>query len=140
MNAFTWAILTALIWGVVPLIEKSGLAKVTPLTGLFFRSIGVVFGLIILSIFMVDYKQIKSVDLKSVALLMLGGFLASFVAQLFFYQGLKIGQVSKMVPLSGTYPLVAFVLGIIIFKESLTPLKVLGVCFISFGVWALHFK
>jgi len=57
MNAFTWAILTALIWGMVPLIEKSGLDKVTPVTGLFFRSIGVLLGLVFLSIFMVDYNQ-----------------------------------------------------------------------------------
>jgi len=70
----------------------------------------------------------------------LGGFLASIVAQMFFYQGLKIGQVSKMVPLSGTYPLVAFLLGAVIFRESITPLKVLGVSLISLGVWALHFN
>lgn len=137
MSAFGWAILAAFIWGIVPLLEKAGLAKVSPLPGLFYRCLGVVAGMLILGIFMVKPQEIKSVDARSAIFLMVGGFLASFVAQICFYSGLKIGEVSKMVPISGSYPLIAFILGIIVFGESFAPIKMLGAVLIILGIWAL---
>ena len=41
MSAFAWAVLTALIWGVVPLLEKAGLKSSDPTIGVFARSVGV---------------------------------------------------------------------------------------------------
>ena len=35
MSTFGWAILAVGIWGVVPLLEKWGLARSAPLVGLF---------------------------------------------------------------------------------------------------------
>jgi len=137
MNAVTWAVLTACVWGMVPLIEKAGLTKVTPLVGLFYRSLGVIFGLFLLGLFMVKPQEIKSVDLRSGVLLALGGFLASFVGQICFYNSLKIGNVSRVVPISGTYPLIAFILGIIFLGESITLTKLAGVVFVIAGIWAL---
>jgi len=137
MNEFTWAILAAFIWGIVPLLEKLGLAKVAPLAGLFYRCCGVLIGLFLLGAFIVKPQEIKSVDLKSILLLALGGFLASFVAQICFYNGLKIGDISKVVPISGTYPLIAFILGVLFLGESITLTKMLGVVFVILGIWAL---
>ena len=138
MPAFWIAITTAVIWGFVPLIEKLGLAKLDPMVGLFYRSIGVVIGLIILGLFMVKPDEIKSVDIKSALLVMTGGFLASFVAQILFYHALKAGEASRIVPISGSYPLITFLLGIFIMGETLTPVKFAGVLLIVLGIWALN--
>lgn len=137
MNAFVWAIIAAFIWGIVPLIEKLGLSRVSPLAGLFYRSLGVVIGIILLAAFMLKPQEIKSVDLRSATLLILGGFLASFAAQICFYNALKLGEISRVVPLSGSYPLIAFFLGIIFLAESFSPLKLAGVSFIVLGIWVL---
>jgi bacterial/archaeal transporter family protein len=137
MNAFWLAITTAVIWGFVPLIEKIGLAKIDPMVGLFYRSIGVLLGFVILVFFMVKPDELKSVDLRSALLVMTGGFLASFVAQILFYQALKIGDMSWIVPISGSYPLIAFLLGVFILGESVTPVKIAGAFLIILGLWAL---
>ncbi len=134
MNAFWWAILTAVIWGCVPLLEKSGLVKTTPFVGLFYRSLGVIIGICILSLFMVKPQELKAIDLKSASFLILGGFLASFVAQICFYHSLKVGEISRVVPVSGTYPLIAFLLGVLLLGEAMTLSKLVGVSLIVAGV------
>ena len=137
MSYYWLAVLTSVIWGIAPIFEKVGLAKVAPLTGLFYRSLGVMLGLIMLAFFMVKPEEIKSADLRSIAFIMLGGFLASFVAQILFYHSLKIGDVSKVVPISGSYPLVAFVLGVILLGEAVTPIKMAGCLCVILGIWLL---
>jgi len=137
MNAFIWAILAAIIWGIVPLLEKLGLAKAEPLAGLFYRCFGVLIGLLLLGLFILKPQEIKSVDSRSIIFLMLGGFLASFLAQICFYHGLKIGEVSRVVPVSGSYPLVAFLLGVLFLGEPINLIKAVGVLLIIAGIWAL---
>jgi len=39
MTAFLWAIITACIWGVVPIFEKTGLTRATAFAGLFYRCV-----------------------------------------------------------------------------------------------------
>ena len=137
MNYFLWAMAAACVWGVVPLIEKLGLTKVAPLTGLFYRCLGVLFGFILLGVFAIRPKDLKVVPLKSIALLVLGGFLASIVAQICFYHSLNSGEISKVVPIAGSFPLIAFVLGVFVLGESLTFVKTTGVILIISGIWAL---
>jgi bacterial/archaeal transporter family protein len=134
MNYFLWAIAAACIWGVVPLIEKLGLAKVAPVIGLFYRCLGVLLGLILLGVFAVRFEDLKVVPPKSIALLVLAGFLASIVAQICFYHSLKSGEISRVVPIAGAFPLVAFILGVVFFRESLTWMKTAGIALIVSGI------
>ena len=137
MNAFLWAILTACIWGFVPILEKFSLAKLDPYTALFYRCLGVLIGILCLGLFIVKPEQLKAVDAKTVIVLITAGFLASFLAQVTFYHALKIGEVSRVVPISGTYHLIAFILGLVIFREVLTVPKALGMGLILAGVWLI---
>jgi len=137
MNAFIWAILAAVIWGAVPLLEKLGLTKSQPLAGLFYRCLGVLIGLLLLGLFMLKPQEIKAVDSRSIIFLILGGFLASFVAQICFYNSLKIGEVSRVVPVAGAYPLITFILGVLFLGESINPVKTAGALLIIIGIWAL---
>ena len=138
MNAFWWAILTACIWGFVPIMEKFGLAKVEPFVALFYRCLGVVLGLMCLVLFVVKPVQIKSIDARAALVLVAAGFMASFLAQITFYHGLKIGEVSRVTPISGTYPLIAFILGILVLGETMTLAKLGGVVLIIAGAWLLR--
>lgn len=137
MNQFIWALLAAFIWGVVPLMEKLGLAKTEPLVGLFYRCVGVTIGCLILGIVLFKSGELKVLDKRSIILLALGGFLASIIAQICFYKGLKLGEISRIVPIAGSFPLVAFVLGLLFLGESVSLLKILGVLSIIVGIWAL---
>ncbi len=137
MNAFWWAILAALIWGITSVVEKVVLVKTEVLPGLFYRSIGVLIGMIILTAFMLRPAQIKAVDPRSALLLVAAGFMGSFIAFIAFYKGLKLGEVSLVVPVAGSFYLVSFILGILLLGEAITPLKVLAVSLITVGIWML---
>ena len=137
MNAFLWAFLAACIWGITSVIEKFVLVKIDPLPGLFYRCLGVLIGIILLGTVMLKPSQIKAVDFRSATLLIGAGFLGSFIAFIAFYKGLKLGEMSIVVPVAGSFYLVAFVLGIFILGEAITALKLLGVIFITVGIWLL---
>ncbi len=108
-----------------------------PLVGLFYRCLGVLCGLVVL-LFFLKPQQLRAVDARSVALLLTGGFIASVVAQMTFYRSLKLGDVSSVVPLSGSYPLIAFVLGVLVLGESVTVIKLFGVLLVVAGIWVLN--
>jgi len=137
MNSIAWGLCAAVVWGVVPLLEKSGLAKVAPLTGLYYRCMGIVVSSLILGFFFLKPKEIRSVDVRSASLLVASGFLASFLAQLFFYNGLKQGETSRIVPIAASYPLLTFLLGVLFFNETISVLKIAGVFLVIAGIWAL---
>jgi len=139
-EAVFWAILSAIVWGIVPILEKIGLAKIHPDTGLFLRCFGVVLGAIILVVFKFSYLKLElaSVSAKTIFFLVSSGFLASFIAQLFFYRALKLGEASVIVPVAAMYPLVAFILALIFLGEKFTLFKLLGLVFILLGIVLLR--
>ena len=138
MSAFLWALLTAGIWGVVPLMEKLGLGTVSPTAGVAVRSVGVVVGLVLFGWMLAPWSVVRTIPWSSMLLLAGGGFLASFVGQLAFYQALKVGTVSQMTPVAGAYPLVAALLGWWVLREPLTASRALGALFVVAGVWLLR--
>jgi len=84
------------------------------------------------------FKSALKADPKSMLFLFAGGILASILGQIFFYNALKQGEISKMVPIAATYPLVSFLLGLLFFGESFTILKGLGIGFVILGVFLLR--
>ena len=138
MSAFWFALLTALIWGIVPLLEKQGLAHCDPTVGVFARSAGVIAGALILGVWWSPWKALAQLSAGSFALLALGGFLASVAGQMMFYHALKIGHVSQVTPVSGIYPLVSAILAWIFFREPITATRIVGVVCIVAGVLFLR--
>lgn len=139
MKAFYFALMTAVVWGVVPVLEKMGLARIAPLSGLLIRSWGVIIGAILLSVFNKQaFRTALNAEPRTIFFLVLGGLMASIVGQIFFYNALKIGEASKVVPISGTYPLFAFLLGVIFLGEGLTVMKAAGVTFVILGLFLLR--
>ena len=139
MSAFWWAVVTACIWGVVPLMEKVGLGAATaPAVGVFVRSLGVVAGLLLFGWMGAPGAALRSLGWGSIVLLAAGGFLASVVGQLAFYHALKVGAISQVTPVAGAYPLVAALLGWIVLREPMSAPRALGVLLVVAGVLLLR--
>jgi len=139
MNAFLWAVVTAGVWGLVPLMEKTGLAgPIPPALGVMVRSLGVVIGLLLFGWPWLAGDALRTLSWRSMLLLAGGGFLASFVGQLAFYQALKTGALSQVTPVAGAYPLVAALLGWVLLREPLSGPRLLGVGFVVLGVALLR--
>ena len=135
MKPFYWALLAALTWGCVPVLEKIGLSKIPVFPGLLIRCLGVILGAIILLVWKHDVIRESLVKVTPAwGYLIAGGFLASVVGQIFFYNALKDGEASKVVPLAASYPLISFLIGVIFLAEKLTLAKVGGLLFIILGV------
>lgn len=138
MKAYLFALITACIWGIVPIMERMGLTKIQVLPGLLIRSCGVIVGAILLIIFRTQtLKAALATDTKTFLYLFGGGILASFFGQFFFYQALKNGQASKVVPLAATYPLITFLIAVFFLHEQVTFQKVMGMLLVISGVLLL---
>ncbi len=138
MSAFLWALLTACIWGVVPLMEKVGLGQGAPTSAVLVRSLGIVIGLLAFSVVQSPWQALQTMRWPSALLLMSAGFVASFVGQLAFYRALKIGELSQVTPVAGAYPLVAALCGWLLLREPFNLLRLLGVLFVVAGVALLR--
>ena len=138
MSAFLWAVVTACIWGVVPLMEKIGLGQAPATVGVMVRSLGVMAGLLVFGWVWSPWAALQSLRWSSILLLTSGGFLASFVGQLVFYQALRSGAISQVTPVAGAYPLVAALLGWIVLREPLTMTRGVGVVCVVIGVLLLR--
>lgn len=138
-SAFVWALLAACCWGVAPVVEKLGLrGSGDPVVGVFVRSIGVFAGTIGLAIFTPKLtERLKHFDGMNWTLLVLGGLMASILGQIFFYRALKAGEVSRVTPIGASYPVLAFLLGVLFLGESLTWTKGAGLLLVMTGVYLL---
>ena len=140
MDAFGWALVTAGIWGMVPVLEKIGLSlgAMPASVAVLVRSVGVLVGLVVCTIVWQPWAALRAVPWRAGLLLAAGGLLASFVGQLAFYQALRVGAVSRITPVAGAYPLVAALTGWLILREPFTPGRALGVFLVVAGVWLLR--
>lgn len=140
MSWFTNAALAALCWGFAPFFEKVGLRSVQdPSVGVFVRSAGVIVGTLCLAPFFPNLgEHIRAIPPRQIVFLIIGGILASVIGQAFFYRALKVGEVSRAVSVGASYPVVACILGLLIWKEPLTLSKGLGVTLVLIGIGLLR--
>jgi transporter family protein len=133
-HGFLFALLTALLWGIAPVFEKSALLKISPLAGVTLRSISiaVIFSVIILS---GGYqKELFRIDSKTFALIVCGGIISGLIGQWTYFHALKYWKASRVVPIVGIYPLFAFIFSLTFLGERLTIEKGIGVFLVVLGI------
>lgn len=135
MKVLLLLILTAALWGATPIIEKIGLAKAQPLTGVTVRSLAVVITLILYLLFTGKLKETLTVDLKTIIIFSISGILAGLIGMITYFAALRAGATSEIVPIAATYPLVTAVLSVLILGEQITPFRILGTILIVIGIW-----
>ena len=128
-------IVTALLWGITPIIEKIGLAKVDPFIGVTIRSSIVTVGLFILTFLLGKGRALMEVDGKSFLIFGTSGVMAGLLGMWTYYTALKLEATSKIVPIAACYPLVTVLFSIFILREGVTFSRVVGTALIVSGVW-----
>jgi len=134
VNWIWFAILTVLCWGSAPIFEKVGIAKMSPLVAVTVRSVIISLILVMAVLFSGEASAISKIDSRSLVYIAIGGILAGLLGQTFYFYALKSGESSRVVPIAGTYPLVAAILGITLLGETLTLHKTIGVILIVGGI------
>ncbi len=128
-------IITALLWGTTPIIEKIGLAKVDPLVGVTIRSTIVTVALFMLTFLLGKGKALIELDGKSILIFGASGMMAGLLGMWTYYMALKMEATSKIVPIAACYPLVTALLSILILKEGVTFSRIIGTALIVSGIW-----
>lgn len=140
MREFVLAIITAFIWGFVPIIEKIGLSSKTaePIASVIYRTVGTfvfsIGALVFLFFSAGGINSLKNMDTRTILILVIAGGLASVFGQTFFYMALKSKDASVVTPIAGTFPLVTFIFGVLLLGEAITLPKVIGILLIVSGV------
>lgn len=132
---FLLIILTTLLWGSTPIIEKIGLVKLDPIVGITIRSLIVTIALLILIFLSGKYRELMDVDGKSLLIFSASGLMAGLFGMWTYYTALKQWPTSKIVPISASYPLVTLILSASIFKEGLNISRTIGTVLIVLGIW-----
>ena len=135
IQVFILLIITIILWGSTPIIEKMGLQTTEPFRGLVIRSLFVAFVLISVCFVAGKWSEVLDTPLKDKVLFSFSGLLAGLLGMLTYFLALKIIPVSKAVPIAASYPFVAAILGVVILGENITLLRVMGTLFIIAGVW-----
>ena len=131
-------IVTAVLWGSTPVLEKIGLGKTDPLTGVTIRSIAVTVALVIYVLLAGKTRALLQTDLKTVAIFSITGLMAGALAMVTYFFALKKGATSQIVPIAAAYPLVSALLSVIILGEHVTVLRLAGTVFIIAGIWLVQ--
>jgi transporter family protein len=128
-------VVTTLLWGVTPILEKIGLTKVDPVVGITIRSTVAAVGLLILTLLLGRGRALIEVDGKGFLLFGASGLLAGTLGMWAYYAALKMEATSKIVPISASYPLVTALLSVLILREGVTLPRVIGTALIVIGIW-----
>ncbi|RPJ11935.1 MAG: hypothetical protein EHM36_00460 [Deltaproteobacteria bacterium] len=128
-------VVTTLLWGATPIMEKIGLARVDPLIGVTVRSTIVTICLLLLILFIGKGRELIQTDGKNLLLFGASGIMAGFLGMWTYYIALKMGSTSKIVPIAACYPLVTALLSVLILREGVTLARVVGTALIVSGIW-----
>ncbi|MBN1353999.1 MAG: EamA family transporter [Candidatus Omnitrophica bacterium] len=128
-------ILTAILWGATPVLEKIGLGKTDPLTGVSIRSFAVTIALVLYITLTGRIKQIFNADFKTIVIFSATGIIAGLLGMITYFAALKKANTSQVVPIAATYPLITAILSVLILGERVTPLRLIGTILIIAGVW-----
>lgn len=121
----------AITWGVADFLSaKSSKKHGAVLTTTLVNSYGLVVFLIIYSIF---YRNHLHLSWQGFTYAALSGSLFAF-GIVSFFQGLNIGPVSLVSPLSSTYPLITTLIAVIAFHSHLNTREILGIILVVIGV------
>lgn len=134
-NIILLLVLTAVLWGITPVMEKKALQNTSPLVGLVFRNFTVSFILILAILFMNKTREVFTTSFRDMILFGLSGIIAGLLAMVTYFSALKLGATSQIVPIAATYPLITAIICILFLGEQLTVIRILGTVFIIIGIW-----
>jgi len=137
-QAFLFALLTAVFWGAATVLDKLALARLQPLVGVAVRSMAIAL-VACMALGMTMRERVwEGIDARSWVFIILSGMLSGLLGQWTYYKALKYAEASRVVPVVGAYPLVAFALAVLLLGESVTVQKLCGAGLVVAGIVLLR--
>ena len=137
-QAFLFALLTALFWGAATVLDKLALARIQPLLGVAIRSMAIALVAGVALAVSLRERAWAGVDARSWFFIIMSGMLSGLIGQWTYYKALKYAEATRVVPIVGGYPLVAFILAVVLLGESITAQKLCGAALVVAGIVLLR--
>jgi bacterial/archaeal transporter family protein len=131
---FWMAVLAMVCWGLAPIFAKIGLNNVDPVAGLVLRTMIAASMVIVWVGVTGSLEQISTVPASSWGLIAIEAFLATVVGDLAYYAAIKKADVSLVVMVMATSPLITMICAALFLGEPITVWRVVGACYIIFGI------
>lgn len=128
------AIFGMICWGIAPIFAKVGLNNVNPAAGLVLRTM---MAAVLVSGwvgFSGSFENLKGISFESWMLIGIEAILATVVGDLAYYAAIKKGNVAVVSIIMSTSPLVTMICASIFLGEPLTSWRIIGACYIIFGM------
>lgn len=127
-------LVTMVLWGSTPLIEKLGLKDVDPLMGIFIRSLVITVILFVFYLLSGKLNELTRISVKNFSLFAASGIMAGLIGMWTYFYLLKGGMTSKIVPIAASYPLITAVLSIFVLGEQVTLQRIIGIVLTIVGI------
>ncbi len=137
VSGLFFSLMTIICWGLASFVDKMALRTLSPAMGVMLRTMIVAICVLPWFAWKIKTGEVAQVSGKALVLLAASGILATLLGQFSFYAALKYNEVSRVVPLCSTYPIVAALLGLAFMGESLSAQKLVGIAMVVGGVMML---
>src|SRR5271154_1826754 len=132
MNWIYWSLLSAVFAGATAVLAKAGIAGVDSNLATAIRT-----SVVLVFVWVISYATsrpgaVRNLTSRAWLFLVLSG-LATGLSWLCYFRALKKGPVSQVAPIDKLSFVIAMILGIILFKEKVTLLTVVGAFLILSG-------
>lgn len=127
-------LVTMVLWGSTPLLEKLGLKDVDPLMGIFIRSLVITIILFVFYLFSGKLHELTKISARNFSLFAASGIMAGLLGMWTYFYLLRGGMTSKIVPIAASYPLITAVLSIFVLGEQVTLQRMIGIILTIIGI------
>lgn len=135
-----YALIAVLAWGLAPIFDKLLARELSPWTIVLIRTFAAMIIITVYAVVSGSLAELRALPEKQISPWALIGaavasaLLGGLIGQLANYQALALADASRVVPMTSTYPLVAALAAIAIYREPVTPHKIVGALLIVAGV------
>ena len=133
-SPFVFALATMICWGVAPIFGKAAMLRIDPWVGLAMRSFIITLIMLIWVIVTGHIHQLFQIELSTWGLICSEGILASLLGHLAYFYAIKYGMISRVIPITSAFPLIALLGGLFLFSERISWDRLVGAIMIIVGI------
>lgn len=129
-----WALFAALCYGIAPIFEKIGLQQAQPMAAVFVRALITTVFTGVCLFTRSGWLPLMHWTNKTWLAIIASGIVGVLLAQVFYFAALRFGDVGRVAPIAGSYPLFACLLAAIFLGEKLSPGRIFGAVLVFLGI------
>uniref|UniRef100_A0A7C3YLP9 EamA domain-containing protein n=1 Tax=Geoglobus ahangari TaxID=113653 RepID=A0A7C3YLP9_9EURY len=125
------ALISAILWGLAPILDKYALQEIPVYPAIVIRSAGAVLAIFIITMLL---GKIEFRFSAGIALLLISGAISGAFGMIFYFEALKTIGASRAVPITAIYPMFTAIFSFLLFSEQISARVISGIVLIILGI------